>query len=116
MKETANGLADQSLHAETAALIVDAQIETRNAKTTPFTNDHEKLDMASLNHEMKLDTENGMSIDLDILLHRIFSIFSFNDNIDKPAERETFQSVLMANATTEQHRTTFRNRTEREEP
>jgi hypothetical protein len=99
MKETAYGLADQYLDAESVANIVDAQIE--NAKTAPFTNDNEKLDMASLLHEMKLDTENGISIDLDILLNRIASIFPFNEKVK---EQEILQAALMANAATSQPR------------
>ncbi len=47
----------------------------QNSMTVPFVNNHEKLEMASLLHEimMKIDTEKGVLIDLDILMDSIAS-------------------------------------------
>ncbi len=73
MKETASGLEFQSIDSETAIEIVDAQMQI--SMTVPFLNNHEKLEMASLLHEimMKINTEKGVLIDLDILTNRIAS-------------------------------------------
>ncbi len=78
MKETASWLEFQSIDLETALNIVDGQI--KNSKTVQSVNDHEKLKMASLLHELKTNTEKGMPIDLDILMNHIPAIFQFTAN------------------------------------
>jgi hypothetical protein len=99
MKETAFGHPSNSLDAETAIHIVDAQTEC--SKTTPFVNDTEKLEMASLLHEMKTDIEKGLTIDLRILMNRIAAIFPFCEKLKEP---ETIQSALMAHSVHGQQR------------